>query len=192
MEKIEPGKYVEMVYDLYAVEPSGETLVHQVEADDPEKIIFGVTPGVIKPLEKALEGLQPGGKFDIVVSAAEGFGMQNPDDIAELDKSIFEIDGKFNSERITPGAIVPMITGDGFQINGKVVKVTDQHVVMDFNHPMAGKDARFKGYVKTVRDATEEELHPTHCGCGGCHDNGSGCGGGCCGGESGCEGGCCN
>ena len=36
MEKIEPGKYVEMVYDLYSVEPQGETLVHQVDADDPE------------------------------------------------------------------------------------------------------------------------------------------------------------
>lgn len=189
MEKIEPGKYVEMVYDLYSVEPSGETLVHQVDVDDPEKIIFGVTPGVIKPLEKAIEGLKAGDKFDIVVSAADGFGMHNPEDIAHLDKEIFEIDGKFNSERIVPGAYIPMITADGFQINGKVVEVTDKEVVMDFNHPMAGKDARFAGTIKTVRDATEEELHPA----GGC------CGGGCqdgkCGGEGGCcgsEGGCCH
>lgn len=187
MEKIEPGKYVEMVYDLYAVEPSGETLVHQVEVEDPEKIIFGVTPGVIKPLEKAIEGLQAGDNFDIVVSAADGFGMHNPEDVATLDKEIFEIDGKFNSERVVPGAYIPMITADGFQINGKVIEITDKHVVMDFNHPMAGKDTRFKGTIKTVRDATEEELHPTHGGCcGGCHDNGSNCEGGCCGGEGGC------
>lgn len=36
MEKIEPGKYVEMVYDLYVVEPDGEKLVHQVDAEAPE------------------------------------------------------------------------------------------------------------------------------------------------------------
>ena len=37
MEKIEPGKYVEMVYDLYEVNPEGDKLVHQVAAEDPEK-----------------------------------------------------------------------------------------------------------------------------------------------------------
>ena len=54
MEKIEPGKYVELVYDLYAVEPTGDVLVHQVDLEDPERIIFGVTRGVIKPLEQAV------------------------------------------------------------------------------------------------------------------------------------------
>ena len=189
MEKIEPGKYVEMVYDLYSVEPQGETLVHQVDADDPEKIIFGITPGVIKPLEIAIEGLQAGEKFNIVVSASDGFGMHNPEDVARLEKEIFEIDGKFDTERIVPGAYIPMITADGFQISGKVVEVTDKEVVMDFNHPMAGKTTRFSGTIKTVRDATDEELHPAKGGCcGGCsHDNGSSCGeGGCCGSEGGC------
>ena len=37
MERIEPGKYVELGYDLYAVEADGkETLVHQTDAEDPE------------------------------------------------------------------------------------------------------------------------------------------------------------
>ena len=50
MEKIEPGKYVEMVYDLYVVEPDGEQLVHKSEPDNPERIIYCVTQGVIVPL----------------------------------------------------------------------------------------------------------------------------------------------
>lgn len=32
MEQIKPGKYVEMVYDLYVENPDGEQLVHQVES----------------------------------------------------------------------------------------------------------------------------------------------------------------
>ncbi|MDE6813970.1 MAG: peptidylprolyl isomerase, partial [Duncaniella sp.] len=71
----------------------------------------------------------------------------------------------------------PMMTADGFRITGKVLEVGPDQVVMDFNHPLVGKDLRFKGKVITVRDATAEELHPTSCG-GGC------CGGGC--GDSGC------
>ena len=45
MEKIQPGKYVELGYDLYEVTPEGEKLVHQTSADDPERFVFGVTKG---------------------------------------------------------------------------------------------------------------------------------------------------
>ncbi len=37
MEKIEPGKYVELGYDLYEVTPEGDKLVHQTDVNDPEK-----------------------------------------------------------------------------------------------------------------------------------------------------------
>lgn len=71
METIQPGKYVELGYDLYEVSPEGDKLVHQTSADDPEKIVFGVTPGVIVPLERAIEGLKAGDTFDVKVAAAE-------------------------------------------------------------------------------------------------------------------------
>lgn len=87
MEQIKPGKYVEMVYDLYVENPDGEQLVHQVDPENPERIVFGVTRGVIAPLEKALDGLAAGGKFDVKVTAADAFGMPDPEQIVELDKT---------------------------------------------------------------------------------------------------------
>lgn len=185
MEKIKPGKYVELGYDLYQVNPDGsEKLMHQTDADDPEKIIFGVTRGVIEPLEKAIDGLEPGGEFDIKVEAAKAFGPHDPEQVATLPRDIFEIDGKFDEKTITPGAVLPMMTADGFRINGVVVDVTPENVVMDFNHPLAGKDVRFKGKIIAVRDATEEELKPqSGCGCGcdggGCSDGSCDCGSDC-------------
>lgn len=185
MEKILPGKYVEIAYELYEIHPDGkEDLVHTVEPKDAERFIFGITPGLIKPLAHALEGLEQGRDFDVVVPASQGFPY-NPDDVATLDRDIFIDDkGNFDSEKIFVGARVPMITADGYQIAGKVLEITPAHVKMDFNHPLVGKDLRFKGNVVTVRDATEQELHPT-CGCGG------GCGGGSCGGGDCGDGGCC-
>ncbi len=172
MEKIQPGKYVELGYDLYEVTPAGENLVHQTDAQDPEKIIFGVTPGMIRPLEKAIEGLEAGGEFDVTVKAAEAFGPHDPDQVARLEKNVFAVDGKFDAEMVKKGAVLPMMTSDGYRINGLVVDVTDDEVEMDFNHPLAGKDVRFKGSIITVRDATPEELQPAHgCGCG-CHHGG--------------------
>lgn len=188
MEKIQPGKFVAMGYDLYQIDADGkETLVHQTDVNDPEKVVFGVTRGMIRPLELAIDGLEKDGEFDVKVTAEEAFGPYDPEQVATLEKEIFMIDGKFDADVIKEGALVPMMTADGFRINGKVLEVTDTHVKMDFNHPLAGKDVRFKGKILEVRDATSEELAPAGgCGCGcdhdHCHEGGDSCGcesGGC-------------
>ena len=185
MEKIKPGKYVELGYDLYEVTPEGEKLVHQTDVEDPEKIIFGVTQGVIRPLEQAIDGLEAGSLFDIVVKADEAFGPRDPEQIVTLPLDIFEIDGKVDKEVVKPGAVLPMMTADGFRISGIVLDVTADKVKMDFNHPLAGKDVRFDGSILTVRDATPEEIQPANgCGCGSCGDGQ--CGDGCDCGDRGC------
>lgn len=183
MERIEPGKYVALTYDLYEVMPDGtEELRHQSDADDPETFVFGVTPGLVPALEKDLPGKTVGDKYDVL--APEAFGPYDVEAIVELEKEIFEVDGKFDEEMVKEGEVLPMMTADGFRVNGKVVGVTDTHVRLDFNHPLAGKTVRFKGEVKEVRDAKPEEIQPV----GGC------CGGGCCGDDHdhGCGDGCCH
>lgn len=196
-EKIRPGKYVELGYDLYTTDADGtETLVHQTDTDDPERIVYGVTPGVIEPLEKAILDLEEGGEFDVRAKADEAFGQPDPEQIVPLEREIFLIDGKFDTERIYPGAVVPMMTAEGYRITGTVKEVGDKIVKVDFNHPLAGKDLRFKGRIITVREATPEDLQPAGCGCrgGGCGDGGcegGNCGQGGCGeGSSGCCGNC--
>lgn len=193
MEKIEPGKYVEMTYNLYQINPDGtEVLVHQVDPADPEKIVFGVTRGMIRPLELELDGKNKGDKFNVVVKADEAFGPYDNEQVAELDREIFLVDGKFDEEVIKTGAVVPMMTADGYRINGVVKKITPDKVFMDFNHPLAGKDVRFEGEIVEVRQATPEELTPAQgCGCGCDHES---CGDGCgcdegheCGGGCGCD-----
>ena len=182
MEKIEPGKYVELTYDLYTINADGkEQLVHQSDSQDPERFVFGVTPGLVPALEKELPGKAEGDEYDVV--AQKAFGDFDPEAVVELEREVFEVDGKFDDEMIKVGGYVPMMTADGYRINGKVVEITDTNVKMDFNHPLAGQDLRFKGKVLTVRDATPEELHPAQgCGCG--------CDGYCESGDCGCDGNC--
>lgn len=186
-EKIIPGKHISLIYDLYAINEDGkEVLAHQSDPKDPEQIIFGVTPGVIEPLEKALDGLKKGDDFNVTATAEQAFGLHIPEQVADLAKDMFVVDGKFDSEVVAVGKYVPMLTAEGYRISGLVVEITDTTVKMDFNHPLAGKNIRFIGKVLDVCDATDEELHVAACGCncgdGGC---GEGCGdadeGGCCG-----------
>ena len=187
MEKITPGKYVEIAYDLYAALPGGEeTQVHTVEPSEPERFIFGVTPGLIPALEKALDGRAQGDTFELSLTPEEGIPF-NPDDIVTLDDELFLDENGKVAQRIKVGAKVPMLTGDGYQITGTVLEMADGKVKMDFNHPLAGQALHFRnGKIVTVREATPEELHPS-CGggcsggCGGCGDSSDGsCGcGGC-------------
>ena len=164
-ETIKPGKYTELVYKLYQVDADGkETLVYESEAEEPEKLIFGVTRGVLPVLEKALDGLAAGEKFEVTATPDEAFGHHDPEQVVELDREVFEIDGKFDEENIKAGNRLPMMTADGYRIDGLVTEVTPTKVKMDFNHPL-------------VRDATPEELQPAHgcgCGCSSC-DDGCGC-----------------
>lgn len=195
MEKIEPGKYVEVVYDLYKINPDGtEELVHQTDEKEPENFIYGLTRGLVAPLESDIEGKVAGDAFDVTATAEQAFGERSDEYIAELDKDVFEIDGKFDAEMVKVGNSLPMMTAEGLRIIGKVLEVTDKHVKMDFNHPLAGCDVRFKGKVLNVRDAKPEEIQMMQggcscgchhddcgdcgddCGCGHDHDHGCGCG----------------
>lgn len=189
-ETIKPGKYTELVYKLYQVDADGtETLVYESEAEEPEKLIFGVTRGVLPVLEKALDGLAAGDKFKVTATPDEAFGHHDPEQVVELDREVFEIDGKFDEENIKAGNRLPMMTADGYRIDGLVTEVTPTKVKMDFNHPLVDKTVRFDGEIKLVREATPEELQPTHgcgCGCSSCDDGcgcdeGDSCGSGSCG-----------
>ena len=112
-------------------------------------------------------------------------------------KNIFEIDGKFDSERIKEGNIVPLMTGDGQRVNASVVEIKPDVVVVDLNHPLAGADLIFEGEVIESRPATNEEIQELvkmmsgegcGCGCDSCGDGG--CNGGC--DDHECGGGCCH
>ncbi len=182
METISPGKHVSIVYDLYTIADDGtEQLVHQSDPADPEQFIFGVTRGVIEPLGKALEGLHKGDPFNVTVPSDEAFGRHNPDQIVTLDKEMFKVDGKFDSGIVAVGKYVPMLTAEGFRVNGLVKEITDDKVTMDFNHPLAGKTIRFDGKVQEVRQATDEEIHIATSGGCGCGCNNEECSGGSCG-----------
>lgn len=189
MEKITHGKYVEITYDLYKIAEDGaETLMHQVDPDQPEVIVYGATEGLLEPLEQQLLGLAEGGHFDVVATPEQAFGPRSDEYIVNLEKEVFNVDGKFDSKMVHVGAALPMMTADGFQVYGTVVNISDKEVTMDFNHPLAGSKVRLRGEVKTVRDATEQEIKAAKggCGCGchdhecgddcGCHDHDCGCG----------------
>lgn len=174
--RISANKYVAVIYDLNVGEGEEHELMEKATREVPLKFIYG-TGMMIPAFEDALAGLESGDQFDFSLTPENAYGEYNEDHVLELPKNIFEIDGKFDSEMVKEGNTIPMMDADGHRMNGSVLEVKKDVVVMDFNHPLAGETLHFKGEVVDVHEPTAEEIAAmtsSSCG-GGCE----GCGGGC-------------
>ena len=184
--KITANKSVSAEYELYVDgEVEGELeLMEKATVEKPLSFVYGV--GMMLPkFEENLFGMQVGDKFDFVINNEDAYGPYDDESVLDLDRAIFEVDGKLDEEMIFEGNVVPLMDGDGNRINAQIVSISATHVKVDLNHPLAGENLHFKGSVLEVREASEEELAAIMgggcgCGSGGC---GSGCGDNGCGSE---------
>lgn len=176
--KISANKFVAVTYDLYVGEGEERELMEKATREVPLKFIYG-TGSMIQAFEDALMGLESGAAFDFTITPENAYGEYNEDYVLDLPKNIFEVDGKFDSEMIQEGNTVPMMDSNGNRMNGSVLEVRDDVVVMDFNHPLAGETLHFKGEVIDVHEPTAEEIAVMTAPAGGCGCGCDSCGGGC-------------
>lgn len=136
-------------------------LVEQTTKENPFVFMFGV--GQLLPdFEKNLLDKTVGDKFDFKVTPENGYGIVDEEMIAKIPKEAFNVDGKFDEERVKEGEELMMNDADGNQLMGFVAEIGDDYVVMDFNHPLADHNLHFVGEVMEVRAATEEEIAHGH------------------------------
>ncbi|MGM9991330.1 MAG: peptidylprolyl isomerase [Candidatus Bruticola sp.] len=124
---------------------------------------------IIVGLEKAMEGHKVGDKFKVTIPAEEAYGQSDPDRIFEIDRSDL---GSAGEPKV--GMMARLSTDQGMII-ARITEVSEEKVVFDANHPMAGIDLTFEVEVVSIRQATEEEIANggLHNGCGGdCHSCG--------------------
>ena len=129
--KITANKYVAVIYDLNVGEGEERELMEKATREVPLKFIYG-TGMMIPAFEDALAGLEPGSTFDFTITPENAYGEYNEDHVLDLPKSIFEVDGKFDAEMVKEGSTIPMMDADGNRMNGSVLEVKDDVVVMDF------------------------------------------------------------
>jgi FKBP-type peptidyl-prolyl cis-trans isomerase SlyD len=158
--KIEKNKVVSLTYTLRYDSAKGE-IVQEVKEDKPFVHLFGVG-SLLPAFEENLKDLEKGGKFAFHLPFKEAYGEIREDDVVKLSKDIFIKDGKLDTELLQIGRLIPMQNDDGHVIEGKILSIEEDGVVMDFNHPLAGKDLHFSGEILEVRNASEEEISHGH------------------------------
>jgi len=166
--QITKNTVVSLSYILKRDDAKGE-IIEETRAGDPLVFLFG-NGQMLPKFEEHLSTLKTGDDFEFTLASDDAYGEMDQDAIIDLDKSIFEVDGKIDTEMIAIGNVIPMRDDQGHMLQGTVVSVGDDLVRMDFNHPMAGNVLHFKGNVIEVREASAEELNHGHVhGAGGHH-----------------------
>jgi FKBP-type peptidyl-prolyl cis-trans isomerase 2 len=96
---------------------------------------FEVGSGQIIPgLDQAIPGMTEGDTKTVSVPPEQAYGPVNPNAMQQVPRS--DIPAEIPLEVDTP---LQVQTSEGQTIPVRVAEVTDDHVVLDANHPLAGK-----------------------------------------------------
>jgi FKBP-type peptidyl-prolyl cis-trans isomerase SlyD len=174
---ISKNKVVSLSYELRTDGKDG-VIIETVGADNPLIFIFG-TNSLVPGFERNIENLHTGDPFSFLLACEEAYGPASEEAVVEIPVTAFIVDGEIDHDVLFEGNAIPMTDSNGNHLNGVVVEVKGDTVVMDFNHPLAGDDLFFSGKVVDVREATPDELERGHVYANCSPSSCSGCSGGC-------------
>lgn len=123
--------------------------VASTHGHDPLVYMHG-TGGIVRALEQALEGRQPGDRFEVEVAPEQGFGPRHEGLVQTLPRGMLG-----GEPRV--GARLKAETARG-PLDVVVTAVDADTLTVDGNHPLAGRPFRARVEVVDVRLATPEEL----------------------------------
>jgi FKBP-type peptidyl-prolyl cis-trans isomerase SlyD len=130
-----------------------------------EPLVFIQGSGLlVQGLEDALIGMTVNDKKTVDLTAEHAYGQRYPQLVQKMPISMFE------DMDVEVGMQFRATTDDGEQ-TVIVVEKTEEDIIVDGNHPLAGIDLTFKVEIVEVREATEEELNHGHI-----HAHGESCG----------------
>ncbi len=139
---VEPGKEVHLEYTL--------RLENDFEMESNvggQPLIFRQGEGKIIPgLDKGLLGMRVGETQEIVVMPQEGYGLMKMELRQEVPLE------QVPEEARQVGAQVSGADPSGRPIQARVLEVKEKTVLLDFNHPLAGKILKFSVKVLDIKE----------------------------------------
>ena len=122
---------------------------------DPVLYLHGQT-GLIDGLVEAMEGHSAGETFTVTIPPEKAYGGVRENALHKVQAKRLQ-----GAKKWTPGMVAILQTEQGPR-QVVVVKPGLSQVVVDTNHPLAGRELTFNVEILDVRAATEEELAHGH------------------------------
>ena len=111
---------------------------------------------LIPGMENALSGREVGDHFSVVLPPQEAYGVYDENLAGAVPRSAFqgvdEVEVGMQFQMEFPGGLRVVTVSD----------VSDQHVTVDGNHPLAGETLHFDIKVVSIRPATQDEIEHRH------------------------------
>jgi len=146
---VQTGRIVSIEYQ---VRLANGDVVEATEENHPVQYLHGA--GMLLPsLESALEHLEEGTRKRFVIGARDAYGDRDETSVVTLPRTIFP-----SSVDLTVGARLAARTTGGDTYPLTVREVFHDRVIVDLNHPLAGKDLHFDVTVRAVRSAGTDEM----------------------------------
>ncbi|MEH6798341.1 MAG: FKBP-type peptidyl-prolyl cis-trans isomerase [Halopseudomonas sabulinigri] len=115
---------------------------------DKQPATFKVGDGSLLPgFEQALFGLKAGDKRSFEIEPEKGFGPGNPQNLQNISRD------QFDEMELEEGLLVIFQDAAGGELPGVVKTIHETVVVVDFNHPLAGKIITFDVEIIDVQAA---------------------------------------
>ena len=114
--------------------------------------LHGGYGGAFPKVEKALEGLGVDAKVEVLLTPEEAYGEHDPALVMDVPV------GAIPQEARNVGAQLEGEAPNGETRPFMVIAITDEHVTVDGNHPLAGKALSFLLEVLDIRDASRTEI----------------------------------
>jgi len=150
--QIGENKVVTIHYTLTNV--NGDVLDSSV-GEEPLAYLHGAG-NIVAGLEDALTGKAVGEKLDVTVAPEDGYGEKHDEMVQKVPVENFE-----GVDNVEVGMQFMAQVPWGEQ-PVEVIKVEEDGITLDGNHPLAGETLQFAVEVVAVRDATEEEVEHGH------------------------------
>jgi len=112
---------------------------------------------IVPGLEQALEGLDAGEARQVVVAPDDGYGPSDPSALHEVPRTAFP-----PALELQEGAEMMAQGEHGEPVPFVVRRVGLETVLVDLNHPLAGKTLHFDVMVREVREPTAQEREHGH------------------------------
>ncbi|HSX79616.1 MAG TPA: peptidylprolyl isomerase [Candidatus Saccharimonadia bacterium] len=150
-QTVTEGKNVSLEYTLKLDDKS---VVESNVGKQPLTYTHG-THQIVPGLEKALEGLTVGDTKEVTVAPADGYGEKDPEALQEVQKKLIPPDALVVGSRLQGQA------PDGHMVYPQVAEIKDDTVVLDFNHPLAGKTLHFDVKILDIKQEPPQPQEPT-------------------------------
>ena len=148
--KIEKDTAVTLRYKV--ADAQGKTLE---ESHNPMVYLHGGYGNTLPKIEEALDGKEPGFQTTLALQPEDAFGLRDESLVRTIPKAEFPPGVKVGGQLEGRG-------DDGREHIFNVMKIKGDKVLLDGNHPLAGKALRFTLKVIEVRAASEEEIAHRH------------------------------